>query len=257
MELVQYSCEDRIGRIRLCRPEKRNALNENMVGDILKAFDTAEKDDTAKVIILEAEGDVFCAGADLGYLQQLQKNTYEENLADSRFLKSLFERIYNFPKVVIAKVHGHAIAGGAGLATVCDLVYTVPEAKFGYTEVGIGFIPAIVSIFLIRKIGEAKSKDLLLTGRLIDGETAADFGMVNGVYAPESLDAEVTIIASKMVTRASQHSLSSTKKLIAGVQDMPLAEALDWSAQLNAKGRESADCQKGIAAFLNKEKLVW
>lgn len=257
MEFVQYSCPDRIGTITLNRPEKRNALNETVVKDLLEAFNAAEQDENCKVVILKANGDVFCAGADLAYLQQLQKNTFEENLADSRFLKSLFERIYTFPKVVIAQVHGHAIAGGAGLATVCDLVYAVPEAKMGYTEVGIGFIPAIVSVFLIRKIGEGRSKDLLLTGRLIQTSEALEMGMINGVYDADKLADGVLKIANNLVTRCSGQSLKSTKILIRGVQDKVSEDALEWAANLNALGRESDDCKRGISAFLNKEKLSW
>ncbi|MFT5336575.1 MAG: methylglutaconyl-CoA hydratase [Sphingobacteriales bacterium] len=257
MEFVQYSSQNRIGTITLNRPDKRNALNERVVLDLLNAFNLAEEDENCKVVILKANGDVFCAGADLAYLQQLQKNTFDENLADSRFLKSLFERIYTFPKVVIAQVHGHAIAGGAGLATVCDLVYAVPEAKMGYTEVGIGFIPAIVSVFLIRKIGEGRSKDLLLTGRLIQTSEALEMGMINGVFDAGNLEEGVLKVASNLVNKCSGQSLTNTKVLIRGVQDKEAHDALEWAAHLNAQGRESDDCKRGIAAFLNKEKLSW
>jgi len=156
MRLVKYTVEDRVGYISLNRPEKRNALSYEMVTELKQAFNNAEEDESCKVIILQAEGKVFCAGADLAYLQQLQNNTYEENLEDSTHLMELFKQIYTSSKIVIAKVHGHAIAGGCGLATVCDFSFTVPEAKFGYTEVKIGFIPAIVKVFLLRKIGEGK-----------------------------------------------------------------------------------------------------
>ncbi len=158
MPLIETSVKDRIGYIVLNRPDKRNALSPEMVSELKLAFKKAEDNAAVKVIVLKANGESFCAGADLAYLQDLQKFSYEENLADSRHLKELFLQIYTLRKVVIAQVQGSAMAGGCGLATVCDFVYAVPESKFGYTEVKIGFIPAIVMVFLLRKIGEAGLK---------------------------------------------------------------------------------------------------
>src|SRR5689334_9069020 len=172
MKYIQYSADQGIGTITLSRPEKRNALSFELVSELKAAFTALEMDATVKIIILKAQGEAFCAGADLGYLQQLQHFSFEENLADSNHLKELFLQIYTLKKVVIAQVQGHALAGGCGLATVCDFSFTVPEAKFGYTEVKIGFIPAIVMIFLLRKIGEARSKQLLLSGELITADDA-------------------------------------------------------------------------------------
>ncbi len=213
--------------------------------------------DEVKVIVLKAKGDAFCAGADLAYLKQLQTNTYEENLADSTHLMELFELIYHLNKVVIAQVEGAAIAGGCGLATICDVVFSTPTAQFGYTEVNIGFIPAIVSIFLVRKIGEAKARELLLSGRIISAEEALNNGMVNYIAEPEAIEHTVHEYAKKLVNRTSGSSLALTKELIAKVQDAPLATALGLAAKMNAKARTTEDCQKGIAAFLNKEKLIW
>ncbi len=255
--MIDSRIENRIGYITLNRPEKRNALNEAIVEELKNTFRKFEVDDAVKVIVLKANGEAFCAGADLGYLQQLQKNTFEENLADSNNLKELFELIYHLKKVVIAQVEGHAIAGGCGLATVCDVVFSVPEAKFGYTEVNIGFIPAIVSVFVIRKIGEAAARELLLSGRLIDATEANRQGFVNYVVAPEEMEATVEKYAGKMVARTSGQSLGLTKELIAMVQDHPVKEGLSKAAELNATARGTEDCKKGIAAFLNKEKLVW
>jgi methylglutaconyl-CoA hydratase len=145
MSLVIYTVKDRVGYITMNRPEKRNALSHELVMELTHAFDTAENDLSVKVIVLKAQGDAFCAGADLAYLQQLQNYSFEQNLEDSRQLKNLFLKIYQLKKVVIAQVQGHALAGGCGLATVCDFTFAVPEAKLGYTEVKIGFIPALVS----------------------------------------------------------------------------------------------------------------
>ena len=254
---VKYHCIERVGFISLNRAEKCNALNAAFVSELKEAFTEAENDSSCKVVVLQAEGDAFCAGADLAYLQELQSNSYEENLADSTHLMELFQQIYTFPKVVIASVQGHAIAGGCGLATVCDLAITSSEAKFGYSEVKIGFIPAIVGVFLIRKIGEAKSKELLLTGNIISAEEAKVFGLINRVVAKEKLTESVIALAKQLCETASRDSLTFTKQLINGVQEMDLIEGFQWAAELNAKARENADCKTGIAAFLNKEKLNW
>ena len=254
---MTYEVADRIATITLNRPEKRNALNAEMVTALKAAFSRAETDQEAKVIVLAAAGEAFCAGADLAYLQQLQNNSYEENLADSSHLKELFLQIYTHPKVVIAKVQGHAIAGGCGLATVCDFSYTVPEAKFGYTEVRIGFVPAIVKVFLLRKIGEGKARELLLSGELINAQRAADIGLVNGLATADELDATVSAFATSLVRKNSGQSMAFTKQMIAAVQEMGLEEGLQHAAEVNAKARASEDCQKGIGAFLNKEKIKW
>ena len=191
MDLVEYTIRDRIGYITLNRPEKRNALNQELVRAISTAFEKAAADDAVKIIVLKANGDAFCAGADLAYLQQLQAFSFEENLQDSRSLKELFYRIYTLPKIVIGQVEGPALAGGCGLVTVCDFVWAVPEAKFGYTEVKIGFVPAIVMTFLLRKIGEAKSKELLLTGKIITSDEAAKIGIVTSVVEKGKIESEV------------------------------------------------------------------
>ncbi|UII21011.1 enoyl-CoA hydratase/isomerase family protein [Fulvivirga ligni] len=257
MEFIKYEKSGRVGNIILNRPEKRNALSYDVVTELKKAFKMADEDAEVKVIVLGAEGKAFCAGADLAYIQQLQNNTYTENLNDSNHLKELFYQIYTLKKVVIAKVQGHAIAGGCGLAAVCDFTFAVPEAKFGYTEVRIGFIPAIVKVFLLRKIGEMKSKELLLTGELYSAEEAKDFGLLNKVIPAESLDAEVEAFCELLITKNSGHSMGLTKQMIAEVQEMELREGLDYAAEKNAKARGSDDCKKGIASFLNKETLKW
>ncbi len=254
---ITYSVKDRIGKIMLNRPDKRNALNGEVVTELLEAFTRAEDDENVKVIILGGEGKVFCAGADLAYLQSLQTNTYEENLADSRHLKSLFHKIYTLRKVVIARVHGHAIAGGCGLATVCDFVFSVPEAKFGYTEVRIGFVPALVKVFLLRKIGEAQARKLLLSGDLVTGAEARDIGIVQFLSESSSLDIDIDTFARKLITSNSALSMQLTKQMIAAIPAMELDEALDYAAQMNARARESEDCQKGIASFLDKSELRW
>lgn len=257
MKLVDYSVKDRIGFITLNRPEKRNALSFELVEELKINFARAEGDDGVKVIVLRANGETFCAGADLSYLQKLQNFSREENLEDSRLLKDLFYKIYTLNKVVIAQVQGHALAGGCGLATVCDFVYAVPEAKFGYTEVKIGFIPAIVMVFLIRKIGEQKSKHLLLSGELVSAESAVQFGLANKIVNKEKLETAVIDFALRLIKNNSGQSMGLTKRMIGEVQSMKLEDALEYAAEKNVEARASNDCKKGIQAFLNKEDLIW
>jgi methylglutaconyl-CoA hydratase len=257
MSLVNYTVNDRVAFITLNRPEKRNALNHELVAELKKSFDKAASDSSAKVIVLKSTGEAFCAGADLEYVQQLQKFSFEENLQDSNHLKELFLKIYTHPKIVIAQVQGHALAGGCGLATVCDFVVSVPTAKFGYTEVKIGFIPAIVTVFLLRKLGEAKVKEMLLSGELFSAEQVLQMGLINHVVDAEKLEAHVQQFAKKLVDGNSAESMKLTKQMIAAVPSMSVENALSYAAEMNAKARGSEDCKRGIEAFLNKEKLSW
>lgn len=257
MELVLYETKERVGYITLNRPEKRNALSPELVAALLDAFTRAENDNEAKVIVLRANGEAFCAGADLAYLQSMQLFSREDNLADSNQLKSLFLKIYQLNKVVIAQVHGHALAGGCGLANVCDVVFAVPEARFGYTEVKIGFVPAMVLVFLIRKIGEQRARHLLLSGDLVQDKEALAMGLVNFIATKAELAEAVETFAQKLVTGNSANSMALTKRMIDEVQSMPLAQALDYAAAKNVEARSSDDCKKGIGAFLSKEKIVW
>lgn len=257
MKYILYEVRDRIGYVILNRPEKRNALNHDVVSELKEAFRTAEADDQVNVIVLKANGESFCAGADLVYLQQLQHFSYEENLEDSNHLKELFHQIYTLPKVVIAQVQGNALAGGCGLVNVCDFAFSVSEARYGYTEVKIGFIPAIVMVFLIRKLGEAKAKHLMLSGQLISASEAKDIGLVYAVTEREKLEEEVTAFARTLITSNSAHAMMLTKQMIASVQSMKLEDALIFASKMNANARGSDDCKKGVVAFVNKEKITW
>jgi methylglutaconyl-CoA hydratase len=257
MEYVKYFTENRIGYITLNRPEKRNALNHPFVTELKEIFTRAEEDTKVKVIVLKAEGDSFCAGADLEYLKSLQKFTFEENLEDSTHLMELFKLVYNLKKIVIAQVQGHALAGGCGLVSVCDFSFSVPDANYGYTESRIGFIPAIVMVFLLRKIGEGKAKELLLTGMPITSRHAKDFGLINWIVENKDLESSVKEFAQGLCNNNSGMSMQLTKRMISDVQSMTLDEALNYACRKNAEARNSEDCKKGIAAFLGKEKIIW
>jgi methylglutaconyl-CoA hydratase len=256
-DLVQYHIETRIGYITINRPDKRNALNPELVASLTDNFIRASEDEQVKVIVLKASGGTFSAGADLAYLQQLQQNTYEENVADSENLKRLFTTIYYLPKVVIAQVEGHAIAGGCGLAAVCDLVFAVPEASFGYTEVKLGFVPAIVSCFLMSKVNESLAKQILLTGELFLADKALEYGLINFVTSKAEIAAKVTEFALNLCDQASSNALMVTKQLIGQTNNERLEKRLELAVQINARVRESEDFKKGIASFLAKEKIKW
>ncbi|HYG18146.1 MAG TPA: enoyl-CoA hydratase-related protein [Ohtaekwangia sp.] len=254
---LEYSVTNSIGYITMNRPDKRNALSYELISELKQAFGRAEQDAMVKIIVLRANGESFCAGADLSYLQHLQSNSYAENLADSNHLKELFLQIYTLKKVVIAQVQGHALAGGCGLVTVCDFAFAVPEARFGYTEVRIGFVPAIVMVFLLRKIGEANAKQLLLSGELVKADHAQRVGLIRNTVPADKLADEVYAFAQLLLVSNSTHSMMLTKKMIAEVQSMNLSEALSFASSVNAEARASDDCKRGVAAFLNKEKIVW
>lgn len=256
-KFLNFRKTNHVAYISLNRPEKRNALNYDLVTELKTTLDIIENDSTVKVVILKGEGKAFCAGADLEYIQNLQKYTYEENIEDSNHLKELFLKIYNFPKVIIASIHGAAIAGGCGLATICDFSFAESGAKFSYSEVKIGFIPAIVSIFLVRKIGEGKAKQLLLSGQTITAQKAFDYGLINGITSIDNLEKEVLEFAQKLINETSLQAKEDTKKLISSTWHLPLDEALDQAVIANAKARNNNDCKKGISAFLNKEKIEW
>ncbi|HEX6892990.1 MAG TPA: enoyl-CoA hydratase-related protein [Chryseolinea sp.] len=257
MEYIELDIKDRIGTITLNRPEKRNALNFGVVSELKEAFTAFDTDQKVKVIVLKAKGESFCAGADLAYLKKLQGSSFEENLQDSKHLMELFLKIYTLKKVVVAQVQGNAIAGGCGLAAVCDFAFTVPDAMFGYSEVKIGFIPAIVMVFLLRKLGEGHARNLLLSGDLVSADEACRMGMVTKVVPSEKLEQSVLAFVNKLLVENSSQALEATKQMIAKVQSMPLEDALSFAAEMNAHARSSDDCQKGIHAFLNKQKLAW
>lgn len=257
MDYISIQKTTRIATITLTREEKRNAFDDKLVEELKQALASLKNDQSVKILVLTGKGSVFSAGADLAYLKKLQKFSYQMNLNDSNSLMQLYREIYNFPKITIAKVNGHAIAGGAGLATVCDFVYAVPQAKIGYTEVRIGFVPAIVSTYLIDKIGLTKAKELLLTGHLIDARQAQQIGLINKVVEPEKMDSEIEKLTDMLLNNVSGQSIQATKSLLNQIIHLNPNEAFAMAAKANALSRSNDDCKRGISAFLNKEKISW
>lgn len=256
-QLIRYERAGRIAYLTLARPEKRNALNEDMVGELTHALEEARRDGESRAIVLRATGPVFSAGADLGYLERLATGSAGESLEDSRRLMALYQAIYRHPKLTIAQVEGDAIAGGCGLATACDLCLATPEARFGYTEGRIGFIPALVSVLLVARIGEGKARELLLSARLISSSEAVGMGLVTRVAPAATIAAEVRREADELSSRVSGQSIALTKKLLADIRGLTLAEAFEKAAAANAEARATHDFQKGIRAFLEKTQIKW
>lgn len=237
--------------ISLNRPDKRNSLHPDLVSELKTSLANSENDDEINSIIITGEGSSFCAGADLEYLKKLGDYSSLENENDSASLAELFLQIYTFSKPTIAAVNGPAIAGGCGLASVCDLIIAHPEkSKFGYSEVKIGFIPAIVSIFLLKRIGESHTRNMLITGETISGKRAYEIGFVN--YLSENVLAESFNIAER-INKNSASSIKATKKMIEVISEIDLNTAIEFCINLNVISRTSNDFKIGLQKFLTKE----
>lgn len=252
---IQLANDGAVATITLNRPEKRNAISFDLIDDLLRALDEIAKSD-AIVLIVTGAGKAFCSGMDLDNLKSLLGRTAEQNLQDSQTMVQLFRALYEFPKVTIAAVNGAAIAGGTGLALLCDFTLAVPEAKFGYTEVRIGFVPAIVSTFLLRQVGEKQARDLLLTGRLFGAEEAVRMGLINEIVSPERLMARSRELAAQLLEN-SPTSLRATKQLLTDHARAELDGQIEAAVRENAAIRATADFREGISSFLEKRKPVW
>jgi methylglutaconyl-CoA hydratase len=252
---IQLAYDSGVATITLNRPDKRNAISFELIDDLLRGLKEVETSD-AIVLIVTGAGKAFSSGMDLENLKTLIGRTPEQNLEDSQTMVRLFRSLYEFPKVTIAAVNGPAIAGGTGLALLCDFTLAVPEAKFGYTEVRIGFVPAIVSTFLLRQTGEKHARDLLLTGRIIGAEEAARMGLVNEIVAPENLMKRARELAALLMEN-SPASLLATKKLLNDHARSELDKQIEAAVRENAAVRTTADFREGITSFLEKRKPVW
>jgi methylglutaconyl-CoA hydratase len=256
-DLLTVETDGPVRTLTLARPERRNALNADLVRVLTEALEATAEDPEVRAVVLTGAGSVFSAGADLEALRALRTASPLDNREDSRLLAELFRTIYRHPKPVIAKVNGHAIAGGCGLAAVCDLSIAAEEAKLGFTEVRIGFVPAIVMVFVLRKLGEARARDLMLRGRLVEASEAAEMGLITRAVAAGALDDAVADAAEEIARETSPSAVDLTKQMLAQVPGMGLDEALDYAVQMNAFARGTDDCQAGIAAFLDKEDPPW
>ncbi len=252
---IQLAYEAGVATITLNRPEKRNAISFELIDDLVQALSEVAKSE-AIVLILTGAGKAFSSGMDLDNLKSLLGRTPEQNLQDSQTMVQLFRSLYEFPKVTIAAVNGAAIAGGTGLALLCDFTLAVPEAKFGYTEVRIGFVPAIVSTFLLRQVGEKQARDLLLTGRIFEAEEAVRMGLVSEIVPAENLMARARELAALLMENSAA-SLRATKQLLTNHARPELDTQIEAAVRENAAIRSTADFREGISSFLEKRKPVW
>ena len=235
----------------LNRPEKRNALDDVLVAALKAALHEADADESLRVIVIRGAGKDFCSGADLESLRKISENSFEENLEDARSLAELFALIRRVRIPVIAAVHGRALAGGCGLATACDLVIATESARFGYPEVKIGFVPAIVMAFLRRNVSEKRAFEIATQGFEFTAAEAERLGLVNHVVSDDTFDEEVIRYAA-VYEGVSRSAVITSKRLLYEMDSLGFDESIDIGAKANAEARMSEDCKKGIEKFLKK-----
>ncbi|MGE0101738.1 MAG: enoyl-CoA hydratase/isomerase family protein [Blastocatellales bacterium] len=248
---ILYQSSDGIARITLNRPEKRNALNDRLVEELKRALAAAESDESARVAVIRGAGRDFCAGADLSQLQKLAGATVLDNLADASGFAAMLQQIRKLGKPVIAAVHGRALAGGAGLASACDLVIAARSASFCYTEVRIGFVPAIVTAIARRNLTEKQAFELLCTGKALTADEAERIGFINRVFDDDAFESEVEEYASA-IAKLSGSAVGLTKSLLYQTDSMSFDQAIRAGVEMNAIARMTPDCQAGIQKFLSK-----
>lgn len=244
-----------VATVTLNRPDKRNAISYQLIAELVQALEEV-KQSPARVLILTGAGKAFCSGMDLENLKSMIDRTPEQSLEDTRTMANLFRTLYEFPKPTIAAVNGPAIAGGTGLALLCDFTLAVPEAKFGYTEVRIGFVPAIVATFLLRQVGEKVARDLLFTGRIFEAGEALRLGLITQIVPPENLMERARQFAAQLI-EFSPLSLAYTKRLLTEHARAELDRQIETAMHENAGIRATADFREGISSFLEKRKPRW
>jgi methylglutaconyl-CoA hydratase len=255
-EFVRVEDVGGVRTVTLNRPGRRNALTVEMQDALIAALRGAGEDRACRVVVIAGEGEAFCAGLDLGSLKDAGTRSAAEFTADAERVALMFRTLYECPKPTIAAVQGAAAGGGAGLATICDFTIAEPQAWFAYTEVKIGFVPAVVSAYLCLQVGEKRARDLLLTGREVNAEDAYRMGLVNELAPQGSLMERVESLAGALI-RNSPEALRATKALIAAQSKDWLDAAVEEAMAVNARARESADFREGVAAFLEKRRPVW
>lgn len=252
---IEVETDGALAVVTLNRPEKRNAISAVMIAELLAALKDVESGNE-RVAIITGAGKAFCAGMDLDALKSLATHSPEENLADARRTAGFFRRLWSFPKPLIAAVNSAALAGGCGIATLCDFTLAVPEAKFGYTEVRVGFMPALVSMFLDRQVGEKLARDLFLTGRILDAAEAKAIGLVTRVVPAEQLMVEARELAATLIAN-SPGSVLATKRLLVRASEAEIDRRIDLAVAESVAIRSTPDFREGLAAFLEKRQPRW
>lgn len=257
MNELEFTLSGAVATVALNRPEKRNPLSVSMVAALTRVFAELTNNDDVRVIVLTGKGSTFSAGADLAELDAMRTAPMEDHVDSSAALANLFFAMRMHPKPIIARVNGHAIAGGAGLVLACDFGVAVDHAKMGFTEVRIGFVPAIVSTLARGGVIDRRLRDLLLTGRLIEADEAVRYGLLTKAVEPPQLDATVRDLADTIQNETSGTAVAMTKRLLASTEGMPQGNAFRFLSAYNALARSTDDCREGIAAFLEKREPEW
>jgi methylglutaconyl-CoA hydratase len=248
---ILYDVEGPLARITLNRPDKRNALDAEIVAEMKDALARAAADDQTRVVVLTGAGRDFCSGADLAALHRISEATVIENVEDARNLAELFTGMRRHPRPIVAVVRGRALAGGCGIATACDLVLAAESAQFGYPEVNIGFLPAMVMAILRRSVSEKRAFELITRGEIISARVAAEIGMINRVFADEVFDAEVQSYTGVLAAKSAS-AVSLSKSLLYHMDTMTFESAIEAGVQMNAITRMTEDCKRGVERFLKK-----
>ncbi|MEK6321852.1 MAG: enoyl-CoA hydratase/isomerase family protein [Acidobacteriota bacterium] len=248
---VLFSVDQAIARITLNRPDKRNALDDGIVSEFKDALRAAAHDETVRVVLVTGAGKDFCSGADLASLQRISQAGVEESMASARVMGELFVEMRRHSRPIIAAVRGRALAGGCGLATACDIILATESAQFGYPEVNIGFIPAMVMAILRRSVSEKRAFELITRGEIIGASTALEVGMINRVFADDQFESAVEGYVAQMATKSSS-AVSLAKSLLYHMDGMTFETAIEAGIQLNAITRMTDDCKRGVERFLKK-----
>jgi methylglutaconyl-CoA hydratase len=256
LETISYSTENRIAKVLLNRPEVHNAFNEVMIRELLEVFQEISKSEDIRVAILTGRGESFCAGADLNWMKRMVNFSYEQNLEDSLKLAELFYLMYSLPKPVIAAVNGAAIGGGTGLVAVCDIAIASENAKFSLSEVKLGLVPACISPYVIRKVGEGRCREFFLTGERVTAQRALELGLVNQVVPLTQLDMVVNDKAKQLLSSGPK-AIAMCKELLKNVPGMSFNKAMTYTAEMIASMRIGDEGQEGMNAFLEKRKPKW
>ncbi|MBI5214167.1 MAG: enoyl-CoA hydratase/isomerase family protein [Ignavibacteriae bacterium] len=255
---VFYTLDERVATVTMNRPERRNALNDVMIRELTESFQALGRNANCRVIILTGAENSFCAGMDLEFLEQISAKTQEENLEDAKALMKLLQLIYTLKKPVVAMVNDSALGGGCGLAITCDYVFAGKErAKFGVPEVRIGFVPALILPFLIKRMGEGRAKEFVLQGEVLNSLIAKERGLATEIVDDEKLKEHVMSFATTLAKTTSPNAVSLTKELISRLNELSFKDALEFAANLNSMTRKTEEFKKGIESFLKKEKLEW
>ena len=248
---ILYELRDGIARITLNRPDKRNALDGEIVGELKAAFSASASDAACRVVLLSGAGADFCSGADLANLEKTAQNSVLDNLADARSTADLFLMMRNHPRPIVAAVQGRALAGGCGIATACDIILAAQSAQFGYPEVNIGFVPAMVMAILRRAVSERAAFELVVAGEPVSSTRAYDLGLVHRVFADDHFSSEVENYVAKLAAKSASAVMLS-KRLLYNMDSMSFEAALQAGVEINAIARQTEDCRKGLERFLKK-----